>query len=156
MVIISIAAGLPDEEATTKRLLRNGPDMAATLTPLYGTEKANKFDELIVEHLVLAVQLVKAAKAGNSAKAAEIEKKWYKNADDIAVLVASINPYWSEDEWKKMLHEHLRLVKAQAVLRLEKDYAADVALYDEYEEQALVMADMMMRGVVQQFPASFA
>jgi hypothetical protein len=43
-------------------------------------------------HLVLAAQLVKDAKAGNSQAGEEAEKKWYANADEIAALLSSINP----------------------------------------------------------------
>lgn len=156
MTIISIAEGLPDEEVVTKRLLRNATDMAAAFRPIYGDAIATKLGDLLTEHLMLAYQLVKAAKAGDSATAAKVEKQWYRNANDIAAFLASINPYWSKAQWETMLHDHLKLTKQQAVLRLSKDYVADVAIYDQIERQALEMADMMTAGIIKQFPAMFA
>lgn len=155
MTILSMAAGTADVEAVTNRLLRNPDDFAAELRPLYGNDKATKFRDLFKEHLVTAAQLIKAAKAGDSKAVADIENKWYKNADEIAATLAIMNPYWSENEWKRMLHEHLSLTKSEAVERLGHNFAADIRLYDEIQNQALKMADMMSQGIIRQFPNRF-
>jgi hypothetical protein len=55
----------------------------------------------------------------------------------------------------EMLHEHLRLTTNEAVARLQGDWAADVAAYDEIHRQALGMADMLSTGIVGQFPSGF-
>lgn len=155
MAIISMVADLPDVDLVIKRLLQNGPDMASALKPFYGTEIADKFGNLIKEHLVIASQIIKAAKAGDTSGASEAEKSWYENADEIAELLASINPNWSKEEWIDMLHTHLALVKSEAVSRLNKDYAANIAIYDKLEKQALEMADRLSEGIVEQFPQKF-
>ena len=54
-----------------------------------------------------------------------------------------------------MLYEHLRLVKAEAIDMLRKDYQSGVDIYDEIEIQALEMADMMAQGIIRQFPNKF-
>lgn len=155
MTIISMAAGLPDTEAVTQRLLRNPDDFEKALTPYYGREKAANFSRLFKTHLVIAAELVRAAKAGDSKAAADAEKRWYANADEIAAYLSSINPYWSEQALKTMLHEHLALTKEEAVERLNQNYEADIAVYDRIEKQALTMADVLARGIVKQFPGMF-
>lgn len=95
------------------------------------------------------------AKAGDNKAAEDAEREWYANADEIAALLGSINPYWSEESWKAMLHTHLVLVKAEAVDMLTKDYAAGIAVYDEIESQSLEMADMMFQGIIKPFPNEF-
>ena len=155
MTIVSIVFGLQDEEVVTKRLLRNPQDFANALKPYYGDMIASKFGQLLTAHLVIAAELVKAAKAGNSKGAADAEKRWYENADEIAALLGSINPYWSQESWRVMLYEHLRLVKAEAIDMLRKNYQSGVDIYDEIEIQALEMADIMAQGIIRQFPNKF-
>ena len=152
MTIISIAEALPDEAQTITRLLRNPGDIAAVFRPLYGNEVADRLDSLITDHLAIAADLVRAAKTGDSAAAAEIERRWYANADEIAAFLSCINPYWSREGMTRMWHEHLSLVKAQAVARLKKDYRSDIALYDEGEILLLEMADDFTCGIIRQFP----
>lgn len=155
LLIISIATNLPDEKVTTKRLLRNPGEMAKLIEPFYGTEISKEFEKLFTDHLVLAAELVKAAKAGNSRAAADVEHRWYVNADQIAAFLNSINPYWPEETFRAMLHEHLALTKNEAVFRLHKDYSSDISTFDRIEQQALEMADAFTEGLVMQFPQYF-
>ena len=153
MVIVSMAFGLPDTEVVTNRLLRNSKDFEAALRPFYGANLAAKFAELFTDHLVIAAELVQAAKAGDSAAAADAERRWYANADQIAAFLGSINPYWSAQEWRKMLYDHLAMTKEVAVDILTQRYAESINVFENIEQQALAMADMMTQGIVKQFSA---
>jgi hypothetical protein len=141
--------------ATENRLLKNTKDMAEVCRMFYGEEAANKFDELMTEHLTTAAELVQAAVDEDNAKADDAEKKWYKNADEIASTLNMLNPNWEEKEMKNMLYDHLRLTKAEAMARLNKDYATDISTYNEIEEQARMMADGFSHGIIMQFPDKF-
>ena len=55
-----------------------------------------------------------------------------------------------------MARAHLALVKAQAIARLNKDYATDIAKYDEGEKLLLRMADNFTEGIARQFSCVFA
>lgn len=153
--IVSMVFDLPDVNFVTNRLLQNPDDFGNAFKVYYGDKIGSKLRDLLREHLVIAAQLVKAAKAGDNKAAAEIEKKWYANGDEIAAFLASINPYWSEEDWKRMLRTHLGLVKSEAVNLLTKNYSAEASVYDELETQALEMADMMTQGIIKQFPKKF-
>jgi hypothetical protein len=150
MVIISIAADLPDLEATTNRLLRNAPDFGRVFNHFYGVRIAAKFEDLLTDHLVIAAELVKAAKAGNSDAAADVEKRWYTNADEIVHFLNCINPYWPSEHMKEMWYEHLALTKAEAVARLNKDYSKDILTFNQVEKEALMMADYFSNGIIRQ------
>jgi Tfp pilus assembly protein FimV len=152
LVILSIVFNLPDVDVVTKRLLQNPTDFEKALRPLYGERIASKFADLFKSHLAIAAELVKAAKSGNTKAANDIETRWYANADQIAAFLASINPYWSESTWKSLLHDHLAMTKAEAVNMLSGKYQDSIAVFDRIEQQALVMADVMTKGIVSQFP----
>ena len=153
--ITSIVFSQPDEEFVTRRLLRNPEDFADALRPFYGESIASRFSGLLTEHLVIAAELIKAIKAGLTKKAKDAEKRWYQNAKDIAAFLAQINPFWSEESWKAMMFEHLRLVTAEAVEMLRGNYQASINATDENEEHVLEMADMMITGIIMQFPEQF-
>lgn len=149
--IISTASDLGDLQLVTNRLLRNPGDFADVLETYYGREKANKFKLLLEQHLQIAGNLVNYAKAGDTQHADEERKKWYRNADEIAMFLSGINPYWSRKEWQTLLYEHLKMTEDEAAERLNKNYAADITQYDLIETEALEMADLMSTGIIQQF-----
>ncbi len=155
LTILSNVFNLPDVDFVTKRLLQNPKDFELALRPLYGDRISSKFAELLTTHLVIADQLVKAAKAGDTTAAADAEKRWYANADEIAAFLASINPYWSQGNWRAMLHEHLSLTKTEAVDMLTNNFSDGISIFDKIEKQALEMADVMTYGIVKQFPNKF-
>ncbi|MBW7476342.1 acetylglutamate kinase [Paenibacillus oenotherae] len=155
LTVNAIVGGQPDEKETTERLLRNATDFAEALTPFYGPAIAARFGELLREHLTIAAELVKALLAGNTAAAEDAQKRWFANADAIAEFLSRINPYWSQTEWKNMLYDHLRLLSIEVTSRIAGNYKENIAINDQIEPQALMMADVMTNGIVQQFPAAF-
>jgi hypothetical protein len=153
--IIAIAEDSPDKELVINRLLRNPSDMGEAIKPLYGNQIASVFTRLLTEHLVIASELVNAAKSGDTNTATDAERRWYENADQIATFISSVNPYLPKRDVLAMLHEHLSMTKDEAVYRLNKEYEKDIELYDEIEEQILSMADALSAGIVKQFPNKF-
>jgi hypothetical protein len=151
LFIISALAGLPDLDTTTKRLLRNPSDFANVLEIFYGRQKADTFRSLLEDHLKIAGSIVENAKQKNSKAVDQYMKLWYANADRIAAFLAGINPNWSEDEWKNLMHDHLRMTADEAMARLAGEYPKDSIIFDMIEEQALAMADVMTAGIIKQF-----
>lgn len=149
--IISTVSDLEDLKNVTNRLLQNPDDFAKLLTPFYGTKVAKQFADLLRQHLLIASDLVNAAKKQESGNVEIARRKWYANADEIAKFLASINPYWNEAIWKNLLYKHLEMTEREAVLRLNGNYSEDIKNFDSIEQQALKMADYMFSGIVQQF-----
>jgi len=153
--IISVAANLNDLEPVTARLIKNATDMAEIFGQYYPVEIKNTIEQLITEHLTVAAQLVKALKAGDSAAANAANLKWYKNADAIAAAFAAFNPYYSEEEVRRMFYEHLDLTKKEAGFRLAGNFVMDIQTFDAIEREALAMADYFAKGIIKQFPNRF-
>lgn len=151
LVISGIVFNSSDLQASTDRLLRNPADFAAVLQPFYSASTMRIFQELFTSHLTLAGELVNELKAGETAKAAVTEDKWYSNANQIAGFFAEINPYWSFQEWRAMMQNHLEMTKDEAAAFLAGKYEESVAIFDRIEMEALEMADMMTEGLVEQF-----
>jgi hypothetical protein len=156
MAVVSLTAGSPDTEATVARLLRNQVDIGNAIKPFYGAAAGNALTGELRRHILIAAELIAAAKAGDSAALADAQARWRANAHDIAALLSRANPrHWRLAAVEAMLGEHLRLTTAEAVARLEGDWAADVAAYDRVHTHALAMADTLSTGLVKQFPRRF-
>jgi len=150
-VINGIVFELPNLEFTTARLLRNPVDMAKEFGRFYGPLVQSRLEELFTEHLVLAAELVVAAKAGDNEAVEDTRRRWYENGDDLARFLSSINPFWSYRRWLELIFHHLDLVEKEAVFLLTERFEENIAIYDEIEEQSLVMADFMAMGIINQF-----
>ncbi|HET7091495.1 MAG TPA: hypothetical protein VFL17_22915 [Anaerolineae bacterium] len=156
MFIVSALADLPDVSHAAERLLQNQADIGDAVKPFYGEAAGEQLTALLRDHILIAADLVAAAKAGDAAGVEEASARWYANADEIAAFLNSANPdNWPLDEMKAMMREHLDLTLEEAVARLTGDWAADVAAYDEIHEQILGMADMLSSGIIRQFPKQF-
>lgn len=153
--IISDLASLPDKDPVLTRLLKNQDDIGASIKPYYGEEAGTKLSKLLREHIVIAGQVVDAAKSNNKSDLDKYNKLWYKNADEIAEFLSSANPNWSNSELKNMLYKHLEFVTNQAVARLNKNWKADIDAYDKGEEHMIMFADVLSDGIVKQFPEKF-
>lgn len=149
--IISTAADLDDLSEVTQRLLRNPQDFYCLLKPFYGEKTACEFKELLTQHLLIAADLVNAAKAKDEQAVSAARCKWYANAECISAFLAKINPCWNEEKWKCLFFSHLEMTEKEAVLRLNCRFAEDIAIYDMIESEALKMADYMACGIINQF-----
>ena len=154
-VICCLTDGLPGADQAVTRLLKNQDDIGNAIKPLYGDAAGSKLASLLHDHITIAADVVKAAKAGDNAALDATNKKWLANADEISAFLAKANPNWKEENMKKMMHEHLKLTTDEAVARIKKDYDADVAAYDKVHDEILEMSDMLTDGIVKQFPDKF-
>ncbi len=155
MLLISIAEDLNDLDATQNRLLKNPKDIADIFRKYYGNNIANTIQKLLTEHLVIGKDLIVALKNKNEKLAQELNKKWYKNADDMAKAFSSINPFYPKEQVRNMLYEHLRLTTQEVSARLKGDYSADIRAYDMVQKEILDMSQFFVDGIVQQFPNNF-
>ena len=153
--IIAAVNGDGSAQAIAGRLLRNQEDIGDAIKPYYGADAGAKLTSLLKEHIAIAVDLVAAAKAGDKAKQDDADRRWHANAADIAAFLSGANPNWPRQTLLDMLNQHLALTTNEAVARLQKNWAADIAAFDQIFPQALMMADALSDGIVKQFPARF-
>jgi hypothetical protein len=120
-------------------------------------KKAGKaLTALLKDHILIAVDILKAAKAGDAAAVADANKRWYANADQIAGFLNKANPHnWGLKPAKAMMRMHLDETLKEAVDRLNGRFAADIRDYDSVHHHILKMADMLSSGIIKQFPARF-
>ena len=156
MVIVDFAAGLPDLKTAEARLLRNQVDIGKAIKPYYGRAAGNKLTSLLRTHILEAVPVLAAAKAGDKPKLNRAVAAWYENAGQIAAFLSRANPRnWPLAMTTSMMKQHLALTTEEAVARLSGKWAADVAAYDRVHAEILSMSHMLSTGIIRQFPSRF-
>jgi hypothetical protein len=154
-VILCLVDDLPGTDQAVKRLLQNQTDIGNAIKPYYGEEAGKKLTELLYAHINISAEVVKAAKAGNSAELDKANKKWFANGDEISAFLSKANPNWPLVDMKMMMDDHLKLTTNEAVMRIKKDYNGDVVAYDKVHNEILQMSDMLADGILKQFPNKF-
>ena len=156
LAIISLEGGTPDTDATVGRLLQNQVDIGNAVKPFYGEAAGNALTGLLRDHILIAADVIAAAKAGNQTQLADAQARWVANADQIAAALHNLNPrLWPLSELKAEMHMHLDLTTEEAVAHLQQDWTGDVAAYDRVHLHILHMADLLSEGIIAQFPQRF-
>jgi len=153
--IVAAVAGAPDATAAAGRLLKNQEDIGAAIVGYYGQAAGDKLTELLKEHIMIAVDLVAAAKSGDQAAFATHDARWTANIGEIAAFLAGANPNWPERDVLDLLGLHLKLTKDETVARIGGDWAADITAFDDIFTEIMVVADTLHDGIAAQFPDRF-
>lgn len=151
--IVSALAALDDAGTVAQRLLRNQDDIGAAIKPYYGDAAGRQLAELLRDHILVATEVITAAKAGNNEQLVAAQKKWQANGEDIATFLSGANPHWRKKDMQSMLRRHLELTTIEVVARLKKDWQADIRAYDDGHDHMLMFADALADGIAKQFPA---
>ena len=78
------------------------------------------------------------------------------NGDSIAMFLSSVNPRgFARETLRGALQLHITLLLQEATAQLKKDYSGSLSTFDESQDQALQMADMLSDGIMKQFPSRF-
>lgn len=157
MYIVAAIGGMDaDAEAAAARLLQNQEHIGRAIVPFYGEAAGQKLTELLKQHILIAVDLVAAAKIADQARFATEDARWTSNAEEIAALLAGANPNWPKADVVDLLGQHLSLTKNETVARIKQDWKADVEAFDQIFTEILTVSDVLSDGLMKQFPDPFS
>ena len=154
--VVAAVAGTPDANAAAGRLLKNQEDIGAAIVGFYGQAAGDKLTDLLKQHIMIAVDLVSAAKSGDQEAFSTHDARWTANIEEIAGFLAGANPNWPKKDLVDLLALHLKLTKDEAVARITGDWAADIKAFDDIFTEIMVVADALNDGLAAQFPDRFA
>jgi hypothetical protein len=156
LAIVTFADGSAGFPATADRLLQNQTDIGDAIVPFYGEAAGQRLTALLHDHITIAVEVLKAAKAGDTTAFTDAKNRWYANADDIADFLAQANPrFWPQAMMRDDMRVHLDQTLSEAAHELSGSYSAGVTDYEAVHAHILQMADMLSGGIIGAFPSSF-
>lgn len=153
--VVAAVADQPDAAAAAARLLKNQEDIGNAVATYYGKAAGDKLTAFLKEHILIAVDLVKAAKVHDQAKFQEADQKWDRNAEDIAEFLSKANPNWPKATLLEMMKMHLMTTKTEVTARLNHNWDEDVKAFDAVYDHILKMSDTLSDGIIKQFPKKF-
>src|SRR3989338_5130343 len=154
--VVSVLSELDDVEPVEHKLVKNQEQIGNTIKPYYGGMAGNRLAVLLREHIVIAVEIVRAVKANDQDALRNVQERGRENADAIANLLARAkNPLWDKPSLTEVFYKHLEYVTMQVDYRLKKDWASEIRAYDDGLQHVLLLADILAKGIVQQFPKKF-
>jgi hypothetical protein len=153
--VIAFLDNKSETPQVAQRLLKNQEDIGNAIVPYYGKAAGDQLGSLLKEHILVAVDLLDAAKSGNQTKYQDADARWHKNAQDLAAFLGKANPNWNTTDIVEMLNMHLNLTTQEAVAHMQKDYVKDIGLFDQIYNQILGMSDQISAGIIKQFPDKF-
>ena len=124
--IVAAIGDQPDAQSAANRLLRNQEDIGNAVATYYGDAAGKQLTTLLKEHITIAVDLIKAAKAGDKTGQQQADGLWQKNAEQIADFLSKANPHWPRATLVDMMKMHLSTTTNEVVARLTKNWDADV------------------------------
>lgn len=153
--IVAAVGDAADAQAAAGRLLKNQEDIGNAVVPFYGQAAGSALTDLLKQHIMIAVDLIAAAKGGDQQKFQTEDKKWSANAEEIAALLSGANPNWPKKDVVDLLNLHLTLTKGEVVARLSKKWDEDVKAFDDIFTEINTVADTLSDGIIKQFPTKF-
>ena len=151
MFLVSLFHTLENLDAVKMRLEQSPEDIAAVFQRFYANPTVTQIRNLLAEHVRLAGEMANAMKSGNMERSAQLETQLNQNADQIARLLANANSNYDYEELRRMMRNHLNLMKDTMIAELDGDHSDAVRLMDDNEEQLMEMADILTEGLLQQF-----
>jgi len=119
---VAAIANQPDQEAAAKRLLKNQEDIGNASAQYYGKDAGDKLTNMLKDHILIAVDLIKAAKAHDNSKFQEADRQWDRNAEDIADFLSHANPSWSKTALTDLMKMHLATTKEAVKARVTRNW----------------------------------
>ena len=153
--IVAAVDDRPDAQAAANRLMKNQEDIGNAVAAYYGRAAGQQFTALLKQHISIAVDLIKAAKAGDAAAQKRADDQWQQNAVGHRDI--------SEQGESELAERYARRDDADAPVdhdgrsrrALKHDWEGDVRAYDAVYQHILMMADALSDGIVKQFPDKF-
>lgn len=128
--LISRYEGIGTAEEAFGRLYLENMDFGDQLQILFGRINADRYSRLLNEFSVGIREMITAQLRGDTEAMQRAVDRLYRNKEERAAFLISINPYLDESQWQEMLTEYLRLTIEEANAFASHNYERDIALYD--------------------------
>jgi len=145
--IISRYAGIGTAEELFGRLYLEVQNFSDMIQVIFGREISRRNAGYLIQNTIILRDLISAHLEGDKEAVQQNIDRFYRNINDNAVFLGSINPYWSEAEWRNMLESYLQYTIEQANSFAAGEYRKEMELLDRHTELTNRMGDIFAQGL---------
>lgn len=146
-LLISKAMGIGNEEEVFTRLYEIPREYASMLNLIFGNKISEDYMNLLSSQIVLINDLITAQMAGDAEKFNNNAMLLYDNADKRAAFLASINPFWDENQWRTLIYAYIYDTLEEITTFISGNYAENINIYDRLLEHASSTSDYFSEGL---------
>lgn len=147
MLLVSMAADLPDQQELVTALIDNAEEIADLFGRYYPENTVNSLRDLLVRQVELTGGLITQKKEGRTKDTEEQVRRLNENADRIAELLAFATPEYEESVLKEMFRMYVDLTGQEISERLAGNYEKDLQTFWNIQRQIIAMADYFANGL---------
>lgn len=145
--MVSTAGNLENKPAVVEQLFSIPTEFYNTFRIFYGPVISQQFLNLLTNFITNEWRLIEALNSGDQQKADESTVSLYQSADELAALLAKLNVYWDEDQWKSLLYQYIRLLIDEMIAMLAGDHEREIQIYKHMDSVTDLLGNYMARGI---------
>lgn len=148
---ISIINNLSSQQSSVNWALKTPRLIANVYRRYYTQQVSSKIENALVQHIKIAGDVITDSKMRNMHKLQVDTNQWYKNANDFAYLMGSINHYTPENKVSNMMKNHLALLSRMTTQMIQGAFDQSIDTFEQVLIEAEQMGDFFARGLINQF-----
>jgi hypothetical protein len=146
--MVSTITEFSDAKAISNRLYRIANDFKDKLQPFFGMEVAQNIQQLLLWYIINMQTMITALYYKDPVTVDNAVTSLYRISDELADYLASINPYWSKNQWVSLLNGLNEMIIAEEVALIGSEYEKEIDIRDRIFRQARLLGDYMAAGVM--------
>ena len=149
--ILSSVFGILERDTIVRRLYQTIDETGIFYTQYYGEEVGNRVRTIYQNYFRDVDSMIEAYQSGNMEAIEQARASMYKDADEFAALLSSINRFWDYATLQALFYVLVESTEGEIAGVITGDYEKEVAAYDQYVEQIYDISDELTYGMIRQF-----
>lgn len=147
LYLVSAYTNLGDKEIIYNMISKIPVDFGNSIKLIFGEEIAGQYIDLLNLQILLTRNLIDAQIKGDTQGVSNYTKEVYEVADKRAALLAKINPYWNENEFKSLMYTYISLIIEETIALLTKDYNRSISAYNQLIAHSTLIGEYYSQGM---------
>lgn len=136
-----------DADVALARLMEISSDYVTALKKYFPNLVVEDYMELLFTFIELIAEFISAMIENNTEKLGRITEDLYRNADDRAAFIASISPFWDEDQARNILYTNIKNTIEESTTLLSGDYEMNIDIFTRLLDQAEISSNFLAQGI---------